>query len=485
MRPLSPFTLIFVLLWLSGSPAYAQAGASASAPAPANPPALKAPVAAPPAQPLPANITPTDAPAPVASKPAAAIVSRQETPAAAAPVLLGPAAGLAPIATDIAVVLAPVPATADPYFSILDHRIAPGKRERVMWRAGTSFIGDPMEVPVVVIHGMQPGPVLCLTGGIHGDELNGIEVIRRVVSTLDARELVGTVIGVPIVNMAGFARGSRYLPDRRDLNRFFPGNLNGSSASRIAHDFFSKVILRCTAVVDFHTGSFDRANLPQVRGDMRIPAVVELTRGFGATAVLHTPGAPGMLRRASTDRGIPAVTFELGAPVRLEPTEIEHGVTAIETLLNNYGMSQRVRMWREPQPILYESRWVRVPASGMLFADVHLGDRVRQGQRLGRVINPLNDETRELVAPVRGRILGMALNQVVLPGYAAFHIGEEASEAQVVRDAASEPTPTVETERMDEDAAGAGTAPEVPAEQTEGSTEQVEEFGTKIAPEGS
>ena len=361
---------------------------------------------------------------------------------------------------------------SDPAFTILGQRVEPGTRQRVMWRAGTSFIGDPMDVPIVVIHGKQPGPVLCLTGGIHGDELNGVEVIRRVMSTLDAAEVVGTVVGVPIVNMAGFSRGSRYLPDRRDLNRFFPGNPNGSSASRLAHDFFTRIVKGCTAVIDFHTGSFDRANLPQVRGDMRIPRVVELTRGFGATAVLHTPGAVGMLRRAATDHGIPSVTFELGAPVRLEPTEIEHGVTAIETLLNNFGMTERVRMWREPQPIFYESRWVRAPAAGMLFADVALGDRVRQGQRLGRIINPLNDETRELVSPIRGRILGMALNQVVLPGYAAFHIGYEASEAQVIRDASSAPTPTVETERMDEGDADAEAAPDA-------STEQLEDLGAE------
>ena len=368
-----------------------------------------------------------------------------------------------PPATELATPVAEI----DPAFELLGKRVPPGTRARVSWRSGATFIGDPMQVPITIVHGPKAGPVLCLTGAIHGDELNGVEVIRRVVGALDASELVGTVVSVPIVNIAGFSRGSRYLPDRRDLNRFFPGNPNGSSASRIAHDFFENVARRCDALVDFHTGSFDRANLPQVRGDLRLPSVVELTRGFGATSVLHTPGAPGMLRRAATDAGIPAVTFEVGAPVRLEPVEIEHGVTAIETLMNNLGMTQRVRQWREPQPIFYESRWVRATRPGMLFTDVRLGDRVRQGQRLGRVINPLTDEASELVAPVRGRVLGMALNQVVLPGYAAFHVGEEASEAQVIRDAALAPTPTVETERMDE---GDTATPE------EGSTEQVEEY---------
>jgi predicted deacylase len=386
-----------------------------------------------------------------------------------------PAAGDAAstVSADAAEIAAVEPAPdlePDLSFELLGQRLQPGTRARVAWRSGATFIGDSMDVPITVVHGAKPGPVLCLTGAIHGDELNGVEVIRRVLGALDATELVGTVIGVPIVNLAGFSRGSRYLPDRRDLNRFFPGNPTGSSASRIAHDFFTHVAQRCSALVDFHTGSFDRANLPQVRGDLRLAAVVELTRGFGATSVLHTPGAPGMLRRAMTDAGIPAVTFELGAPVRLEPVEIEHGVTAIETLMNNLGMTLRVRQWREPQPIFYESRWVRAMRPGMLFSDVKLGDRVRQGQRLGRVINPLNDEASELVAPVRGRVLGMALNQVVLPGYAAFHVGEEASEAQVIRDAARLPSPSDETERMDE---GASSTP------VEGSTEQVDEYGTE------
>lgn len=420
------------------------------------------PVAPPPA---PAIAAPTPAPTAVAAPdPPAEATDPESAPAAKAAGYAAPAQ-----AAQAAVEPAPEP-TPDLALELLGKRIEPGTRARVYWRSGATFLGDAMQVPVTVVHGAKPGPVLCLTGAIHGDELNGVEVIRRVLGTLDASELVGSVIGVPIINMAGFSRGSRYLPDRRDLNRFFPGNPNGSSASRIAHDFFDKIARRCTAIVDFHTGSFDRANLPQVRGDMRLSSVVDLTRGFGATSVLHTPGAPGMLRRAATDAGIPAVTFEVGAPVRLEPIEIEHGVTAIETLMNNLGMTQRVRQWREPQPIFYESRWVRVTRPGMLFSDVKLGDRVRQGQRLGRVINPLNDEASELVSPVRGRIIGMALNQVVMPGYAAFHVGEEASEAQVIRDAASAPAAPEEAETMDE---GAPVAP------TEGSTEQVEEYGTE------
>src|SRR5690606_4019086 len=163
---------------------------------------------------------------------------------------------------------------------ILGGKVMPGTRERLSWTTGQSFSGSVMETPVIVVHGQRTGPRLCLTGGVHGDELNGVEVVRRLAWSIEPEELSGTIIAVPIVNLLGFSRGSRYLPDRRDLNRFFPGSRNGSSASRIAYSFFEAVIRHCDALVDFHTGSFERANLPQVRGDLTNPAVVAFTRGF-------------------------------------------------------------------------------------------------------------------------------------------------------------------------------------------------------------
>jgi hypothetical protein len=258
-----------------------------------------------------------------------------------------------------------------------------------------------------------------------------------VVNQLDPADLAGTVIGVPIVNLFGFSRNSRYLPDRRDLNRFFPGSRYGSIASRIANSFFDAVVGSCSAVVDFHTGSFDRSNLPQVRADLRIAGVLEFTRGFGATPVLHSDGSRGMLRVAATERNIPAVTFEVGAPARLQPEEIAYGVEAIETLMHRLGMTRDKPEWSEPQPIFYDSAWVRADAGGMLMTDVALGDRVVRGQRLGRIIDPINNIEREITSPVVGRVIGMALNQVVLPGFAAYHVGVETSEAHAVEEAAS------------------------------------------------
>lgn len=323
-----------------------------------------------------------------------------------------------------------------PPFKIIDREVLPGARAKLEWKASQSFAGGEVISPVTVVHGTRPGPVLCLTAAVHGDELNGVEIVRRVINALDPGQLGGTVIAVPIVNLFGFTRNSRYLPDRRDLNRYFPGSRYGSIASRIAHSFFANVVKHCDSLVDFHTGSFDRSNLPQVRADLTLPEVLEFTRGFGATTVLHSGGSKGMLRVAATQAGIPAVTFEVGGPGQLQPDEIAHGEQALQTLLHKLGMTRDRPTWEEPQPFFYDSVWVRSNAGGMLLSDVQLGQRIQKGQKLGTVIDPINNEEREIVSPVFGRVIGMALNQVVLPGFAAYHLGEETSEQQAVREAA-------------------------------------------------
>lgn len=322
-------------------------------------------------------------------------------------------------------------------FRLLGADVEPGTRTRLYWNASQTYAGGEMRTPVEVIHGDRIGPVLCLTGAVHGDELNGVEVVRRMLRDLSPQPLAGTVIGVPVVNLFGFSRNSRYLPDRRDLNRFFPGSPTGSIASRIAHSFFDQVVRHCDALVDMHTGSFDRINLPQVRADLRIPHVLEFTRGFGATPVLHSPGSRGMLRVAATQAGIPSVTFEVGGPGELEPREIDAGVQALLTLVHKLGMVRDSPAWAEPQAIFYESRWVRADRGGMLISDVALGERVQRGQRIGLIVDPLENTEHDIVASVSGRVIGMALNQVVLPGYAIYHLGEETSETGAVSQAAS------------------------------------------------
>lgn len=305
---------------------------------------------------------------------------------------------------------------------ILGMEVPESTATRLSWSPSQSLEGIATPTPILIVRGASKGPTLCLTAAIHGDELNGIEIVRRVLYNLEAKTLAGTVIGVPIVNLQGFHRSSRYLTDRRDLNRYFPGNPAGSSASRIAYSFFEEVIRHCDALVDLHTGSFHRTNMPQLRADLGIPDVVQLTQGFGATVVLHSEGAPGTLRRAAVDAGIPAVTLEAGESMRLQERAVEHGVNGITTLMSKMGMIERFSFWGDPEPVYHRSFWVRAEQGGILFSTVELGDRVAEGDLLGEVTDPITNIKNGIVSPFDGRVIGMALNQVVLPGFAAFHV---------------------------------------------------------------
>ena len=310
--------------------------------------------------------------------------------------------------------------------------IPPGTFQRIDWTASQSYEGGNVTTPVLVMHGRNPGKTLCLTAAVHGDELNGIEIIRRTFSKLKVSKLSGTLIGVPIVNLQAFRETSRYLPDRRDLNRFFPGNPKGSLASRIASSLFGGIIRHCDALVDLHTGSFRRTNMPQLRADLNNPKVVELTRGFGATVILHSDGGKGTLRRATTDIGIPAVTLETGEPMRIQEDAVAHGVKGIQSLLYTMGMYRKRSLFGPPKPTFYHAKWIRADQSGILISRVTLGKKVKLGDRLGIVTDPINNQQSEIISPYNGLVLGMALNQLVLPGYATYRIGIQAENSEIV-----------------------------------------------------
>jgi predicted deacylase len=330
---------------------------------------------------------------------------------------------------------------------IADVVVNPGERLRSGVAASQSFAGVEVNAPFVVAHGVTPGPTLCVTAGIHGDELGGIEIVRRVLVASDPNELAGTLIGVPIANPHGFRRSSRYLPDRRDLNRYFPGREYGSAASRIAHTLFEELIARCGALVDFHTGSFHRTNVPHLRADLNRPEVARLAKQFGLEIVVHNEGQPGTLRRAATDRGIPCVTYEAGEPMRLNEPDITAGVSGTLRLMHQLGMRVMRRPEVLPEQEVYGStRWVRVDAGGILRSRTDLGKRVEAGERLGSVIDPGSNRRTAIHSPYAGRVIGMALDQVVIPGFAAYHLGIAGtpleSGAELEDDAAESSTPS-------------------------------------------
>ncbi|MGH0035443.1 MAG: succinylglutamate desuccinylase/aspartoacylase family protein [Myxococcota bacterium] len=329
------------------------------------------------------------------------------------------------------------PETEIPWMSlsVLGSEVQPGESRRLSLKVSESFGGTSVATPVTVVHGSAPGPTLCLTAGIHGDEIIGIEVVRRVVAQLEPDGVRGTVIGVPVVNPLGFRRSSRYLPDRRDLNRYFPGRETGSSASRIAYRFFEQVVRRCEVLVDFHSGSFHRSNLPQVRADLTDPALRGLASWFGAPVVLHNAGRRGTLRKAAHEAGIEAILYEAGEPMRFDEESVEQGVEGSLRLMRSLGMIDGPAPAVEDAIFFQGSRWIRTDEGGIFLGERQLGDLVMEGDHLGTVTDPFTNDRVEIVSPFAGRVIGRALDQVVIPGFALYHLGTRQYETLVDLDA--------------------------------------------------
>ncbi|PZV08662.1 MAG: deacylase, partial [Leptolyngbya sp.] len=213
-----------------------------------------------------------------------------------------------------------------------------GKRVRLDLPVARLTTGTMMSLPVTVISGKKPGPRLWLSAAIHGDELNGVDIIRRVAKALKPHRLNGTVIAVPVVNIFGLLEQSRYLPDRRDLNRSFPGSARGSMAGRLAHLFMTEVVSQCTHGIDLHTAAIHRINLPQVRADLQDPATYAFAQAFGAPVIIHASHRDGSLRQAAARRKIPTLLYEAGEALRFDAQAIQTGVDGIYRVMAYLGM---------------------------------------------------------------------------------------------------------------------------------------------------
>ncbi|MEQ9450989.1 MAG: succinylglutamate desuccinylase/aspartoacylase family protein [Pseudomonadales bacterium] len=301
--------------------------------------------------------------------------------------------------------------------------VPPGTRTHFQLRSSEDFLTGEITTWGEVLHGAEPGPVLCLTAGIHGDELNGIEIVRRVLENTDVKRLRGVLVGVPIVNAFGFVNQSRYLPDRRDLNRYFPGRVTGSMASRIAWELWSNVIVHCTHLIDLHTGSQNRTNLPQIRGDINVEAVKDMARAFDAPLVIHNPGVGGTLRSAATRRGIPAILYEAGETLRFQADEIERGALGIRNVMGALGMRRGRAANLGAQQVYTRTRWLRADRGGILHLKLKLGDTVKAGERIGEISDPLRRTRAEFFSSHEGWVIGLSLLPMVTPGMAVVHLG--------------------------------------------------------------
>jgi len=335
---------------------------------------------------------------------------------------------LATVLPIVAFVATPIVSASDfddwTALQLLGREIAVGTKSKFPFIPDESFEASYLNMPVFVARGSFPGPTLCLTAGVHGDELNGVEVARRAFAQSDPQEMRGTLIALPAINAAGVRTGSRYLSDGRDLNRSFPGRTGGSVAALIAHAVFSKVLHNCDALVDLHTASNKRANLPQIRADLSNPEIRELAIHFGLGIVVGGSGPDGSLRREAAKIGIPSIIYEAGEPYRFQEQEINRGVRGVENVMAYLDMTGGVDQEILDARVYEKSRWVRTTLGegGFFFPSTELGSIVATGDSLGIIVDPLTDESFEVISPIPGEIIGMAIPQPVLSGYALFHL---------------------------------------------------------------
>ncbi len=312
-----------------------------------------------------------------------------------------------------------------PPFVFADHLIAPGKTQRFEVPVARLPTGTFMSLPMVVMHGARPGPTLWLSAALHGDEINGVIIVDELVRRLQPAQLSGTVLAVPVVNVFGLIQGSRYLPDRRDLNRCFPGSKRGSLGSQLAHLLSELVIERSDVGIDFHTGSGGRMNLPQIRGDLDDPRVVKLARAFGAPAVVHSAVRDGSLRAHAIQLGKPVLLYEAGEANRLDDAAIQSGIDGSLRVMASIGMIQERPERSKDRVRAFRSRfWIRAPRSGFLRMSVKLGDAVQAGQVIALVVDPALGTRTPIKTKKAGVLIGQAADGLATAGDAIAHIAE-------------------------------------------------------------
>lgn len=313
-------------------------------------------------------------------------------------------------------------------------RVARGERRRLSLPVAMLHTHTPVEMPVEVIRGRRPGPCLFITAAVHGDELNGIEIIRRLGAMAVLKRLRGTLILVPVVNVFGVLNHSRYLPDRRDLNRSFPGSERGSLAARLANLVTTEIIAGSTHGIDLHTGAIHRSNLPQIRGDMSDRNIRMMAEAFGVPAILDSEPREGSLRAAAMEQGIPTVVYEAGEALQFDEMAIRLGVTGIVNVMRSIGLLAPRTGSGKPrrQPVVARSStWIRASGGGILRSALQLGALVEPGDLLGTISDPLGDTEFAVISAEKGVVVGISSLPLVNEGDALFHIARFAAPERV------------------------------------------------------
>jgi predicted deacylase len=304
-----------------------------------------------------------------------------------------------------------------------DVEVRPGQRVTVDLPVARLYTDTSLHMPVKVIRGRRAGPVLFISAAVHGDELNGVEIIRRLLKRPGIKSLRGTLLAVPIVNVHGFIDQSRYLPDRRDLNRSFPGSPRGSIAARLANTFLREVVLKSDFGIDLHTGAIDRSNLPQIRANLDDPAVTELAHAFGAPVIVNANMREGSLRACAAGHGIPVMIYEAGEALRFDEVSIRAGIRGVLQVMRKLGMLPPGKPRATNHAVIARATsWVRAPSSGIVTAAVALGRRVKENEALALISDPLGDREEAVRAPFDGIVIGCSRLPLAHEGDALFHL---------------------------------------------------------------
>lgn len=311
-------------------------------------------------------------------------------------------------------------------FEIGGIRVEAGTRQTIDLPVSTSSANFPVTMPVHVVHGRRPGPTIFVSAAIHGDEIIGVEIVRRLLRTKSLDKLSGTLLAVPIVNTLGFMNHSRYLPDRRDLNRCFPGSTKGALAARLANLFMDEIVRKSSVGIDLHSAAIHRTNLPQIRVSPSKPETMELAKLFGAPVILTSNVREGSLRHSAHEDGVDVLLYEAGEGLRFDEFAIRAGVSGILRVMHKMEMiaSRGVPVLKTPSILSKKSYWLRAPEGGLLRTYRTIGEEVGPGDVIGVVSDPFGQVETEVIAHYGGLIVGRANLPVVNEGDALFHIAK-------------------------------------------------------------
>jgi uncharacterized protein len=318
-------------------------------------------------------------------------------------------------------------------------RIPAGRKVDIRLKISETYFGDDVSIHLRVIRARRPGPTVFVTAAIHGDELNGVGVVHDLLTDDNLTLKCGSLILVPVVNVLGFEVNERYLPDRRDLNRSFPGSPTGSLASRVAHALFDNVVRQCDYGIDLHTAAIQRTNYPNVRGRLADPAIRRIAEAFGGELLISGDGPDGSFRKEASSAGCPTICVEAGEPWKMEPAMVQFGRRGVRNVLINLGMIDG-----EPHLPLYQTRinksfWVRAKVGGILRFHVVPGQIVKVGQEIASNFTLLGEQRNVITSPADGIVLGMTTLPTVKPGEPICHIGRPSMNIKTIEAALSGP----------------------------------------------